>query len=233
MASQSRIITKGATSQSVNIIAYTTATGARATITSASAGLALWYRRQGAAKVAISASDLSTLADAFSAGGLLVIADGDHRLDVADAAFATGVNQVEIGGSATGITIESVCVQLTSVDLQDATRGGMTALPNANAAASGGLMINGANTGAVSFSSTVTMTGALVLTGGVTWSIDSLNIDKHFKSLLAVTAGKVTVTDNGDGTSTYVFKQQDGATTELSVTTNNSTSARTATATPA
>lgn len=126
----SRTITKGATSQSVELRAVTTATGTPVTITSATAGLALWYRRGGTGlKVAITASDLALLSTAWADGGLLLIGDGVHRLDVADAAFATGAPNVTIGGSATGINIEPCDVQLTSLDLQ-------TALPSNFASAS-------------------------------------------------------------------------------------------------
>jgi hypothetical protein len=47
--------------------------------------------------------------------------------------------------------------------------------------------------------------------------IDGLTADKVFTALLATAAGKVTVTDNGDGTSTAVFKKQNGTNTALTV----------------
>lgn len=141
--SHTRIIAKGATSQSVILRAKTTATGVPVTITSATAGIALWYRRGLAAKVALAVSDLALLTTAWTASGLLLIADGVHRLDVADAAFATGVDEVTIGGSATGIDIEPCIVQLTGVDLQNTVRAGLTALPNAAAGANTGLPVVG------------------------------------------------------------------------------------------
>jgi len=97
----------GLADQSVQIAAWTTATGAPVTITEATAGLALWYRRGVAgAKVAITADDLATLETAHADGGLLVIAGAEHRLDLPDAAIAAGVLTVSWGGSATGITID-------------------------------------------------------------------------------------------------------------------------------
>jgi hypothetical protein len=133
---------------------------------------------------------------------------------VADAAFATGADQVEIGGSATNITIESVCVQLTAVDLQDAVRGAMTALPNAAAGANNGLPLGDA-------SGRVTIIPA-----------DGISDVVIRKMLLAIMAGKISPVDNGNGTHTYAFKAQDGSTTVLSVTVNDTTAARTATGTP-
>lgn len=97
----------GLADQSVTIAAWTTATGAPVTITEATAGLALWYRRGVAgAKVAITADDLATLETAHADGGLLVIEGAEHRLDLPDAACAAGVLTVSWGGSATGITID-------------------------------------------------------------------------------------------------------------------------------
>lgn len=97
----------GLADQSVSFAAWTTATGAPVTVTSATAGLSLWYRRGVAgAKVAISPGDLSALTDAHSDGKLLVIEGAMHRLDLPDAATVAGVLTVEWGGTATGITID-------------------------------------------------------------------------------------------------------------------------------
>lgn len=97
----------GLADQSVNFAAWTTATGAPVTITSATAGLSLWYRRGVAgAKVAITPSDLATLETAHADGGILVIEGAEHRLDLPDAACAAGALSVSWGGTATGITID-------------------------------------------------------------------------------------------------------------------------------
>jgi hypothetical protein len=61
-------------------------------------------------------------------------------------------------------------------------------------------------------------------------SIDGLDPEKVLAAVLATAAGKVTVTDNGDGTYTAVFKRQDGTTTALSVTYNPATGTRAVTA---
>ena len=93
--------------QSVSFAAYTTATGAAVTVTSATGGLSLWYRRGVAgAKTAISPSDLATLETAHAEGGILVIEGAEHRLDLPDAAIAAGPLTIEWGGTATGITID-------------------------------------------------------------------------------------------------------------------------------
>lgn len=68
-------------------------------------GIALWYRRQGAAKVAITPVALTALTDAHSDGGIEHIDDGYYRLDLPDAALATGAEHVDIGGTVTGMIV--------------------------------------------------------------------------------------------------------------------------------
>ena len=83
-------------------------------VTSATPGLALWYRRAGGAKTAVSISDLSALTDAHADGGLLHVDDGYYRLDLPDAAVASGADEVLIGGVATGMVVLGEKIQLTS-----------------------------------------------------------------------------------------------------------------------
>lgn len=106
-------IVAGSADQSVAFAAWN-ADGTPATITSATAGLALWYRRGSTgAKTAITPSDLATLATAHADGGILVIAGQEHRLDLPDAAVAAGVDHVQWGGEATDITIDGGQANLT------------------------------------------------------------------------------------------------------------------------
>jgi hypothetical protein len=110
----------GLADQSVQFAAWTTATGAPVTVTSATAGLSLWYRRGVAgAKTAISPSDLATLETAHADGGILVIEGAEHRLDLPDAAIAAGVDSVSWGGSATGITIDGGAANLRTPQTGD------------------------------------------------------------------------------------------------------------------
>lgn len=68
-------------------------------------GIAIWYRRQGATKTSITLAALSALTDAHSDGGLEHIDDGYYRLDLPDAALATGAEHVDVGGTVTGMTV--------------------------------------------------------------------------------------------------------------------------------
>ncbi len=140
------IITKGSTDRSVSLRIIDSTDGTPETgVVYNTSGIDLWYRREGAAKTSITEATLSALTDAHSDGGFLHVGDGVYRLDLPDAAFASGANYVDVGGTVTGMIVIGGRVKLVGVNLEDAVRGGMTALPNANAAANGGLPTVDAN----------------------------------------------------------------------------------------
>lgn len=85
------------------------------------ATVTLWYRREGAAKVAITTVALAALTTAYTSGGFLHIDDGEYRLDVPDLGFATGVNGVVIGGAVTGGVVFGGLVKLVDYDPESAT----------------------------------------------------------------------------------------------------------------
>lgn len=143
------IVKKGATDRAVTLRIVDSTDGTPETgVVFNTAGIDLWYRREGAAKVSITEATLSALTDAHTDGGFLHIGDGCYRLDLPDAAFATGANFVDIGGTVTGMVVIGGRVRLIGADLEDAVRLGLTALPNAAAGANGGLPLGDA-TGAV------------------------------------------------------------------------------------
>lgn len=141
-----RPIKHGATDQSVVIRIVDSADGTPETgVTSATSGLSLSYRREGAAVVALTAlNDLATLATAHTDGGLLHIGNGYYRVDPQDAAWASGATGVMVFGGATGMVVIAAYHPLVAVDFADAVRFGLTALPNAAADAAGGLPISDA-----------------------------------------------------------------------------------------
>jgi len=70
---------------------------------------------------------------------------GDYELHLHNDLLATGADVVYVSlGGASNMAEMRIEIQLTSVNLNDATRGGMTALPNADADAGGGLPISDA-----------------------------------------------------------------------------------------
>jgi hypothetical protein len=148
-----RPILKGSTDQSVVIRIVDSGDGTPETgVVFNTAGIDLWYRREGAVKTSITEATLSALNDAHSDGGVLHIGDGYYRLDLPDAAVATGANGVTVGGTVTGMVVIGCYVPLTNIDFY-LTPG-----------AAGGLLIAGTN-------APVTITGSgnaltLTSTGG-------------------------------------------------------------------
>lgn len=136
---------------------------------------------------------------------------GLYEVQLADARFAVSsakLMHVTFTGAASLLN-KDVTIQLTSTDVDDAVRYGMTSLPNANAAASGGLWILGSNntaavtigalttgaiacttitaSGAVAFQSTFTVTTSTAL-GAISGSTLTLSGAVTFQSTFVVTA---------------------------------------------
>jgi hypothetical protein len=138
-----RNIKKGSTDQSVVIRIIDSTTGLPETaVEHDTSGIDLWYRREGATKTSITEAALAALDSAHSDGGIEHIGDGYYRLDLPDAAVASGANGVMVGGAVTGMIVIGVYVALVDYDPYDSVRAGLTALPNANADAAGGLPIS-------------------------------------------------------------------------------------------
>jgi hypothetical protein len=122
-------VKKGTANQGIEVLILDISTGLPIAVDASEAGLAFWYRRDGGAKVALTAvSDLAAVNSAFSAGGIKHIGDGVHRLDVDDGAFAVGSNRVTIGGGGTDVIVVPELVQLVSYDPNDAASLGLTHL---------------------------------------------------------------------------------------------------------
>jgi hypothetical protein len=193
------IVTKGSTSRSValDIIDSTDGTPETGVVFNTS-GIDLWYRREGAVRTAITEATLAALTTAWSSGGFLHVSDGAYRLDVPDAAFATSANYVDIGGTVTGMVVICQRVRLVDYSLEDSVRMGLMALPNAAAAASGGLLISGSNSGtttlgALTITGATTHTGATIHTGNVSMAA-GLNVTQSTSNTPALV-----VTGNGTG----------------------------------
>lgn len=158
-----RPIVKGSTDQSVVIRIVDSTDGTPETgVVYNTSGIDLWYRRELEAKTSITEATLAALTTAHADGGFLHIGDGYYRLDLPDAAVATGANGCMVGGTVTGMVVIGCYIPLCDVSPYDAVRGGMTALPNANAGANGGLPLGNAS-GAVTLAS-ATHTGAVIPT---------------------------------------------------------------------
>lgn len=113
------IVTKGSTDRSVVLRIIDETTGIPETgVVYNTSGIALWYRREGAAKTDITEATLAALTTAHADGGFLHIADGEYRLDAPDAAFATGANYVDFGGAVTGMIVIGGRVRLIDASLE-------------------------------------------------------------------------------------------------------------------
>lgn len=84
-------------------------------VTSATSGIDLQYRREGAVSTAITESDLTNLNDAHSDGGMKHIGNGYYRLDLPDAACAAGAAGVLVHGTVTGMVVVGAYINLTQV----------------------------------------------------------------------------------------------------------------------
>jgi hypothetical protein len=112
---------------------------------------------------------------------------GWYQLCPPNAALASGAKSVALLlKGATNMAPLPIEVQLTAVDFTDAVRAGMTALPNATAGASGGLHINGSNSGTTTYAA-MTVTGSLTISDGLLVSRSTSN------------SSAITATGNGTG----------------------------------
>jgi len=140
-----RPIKKGTTDVSIVIRIIDSSDGTPETgVEHDTSGIDLWYRREGATKTSITEAVLGSLDASHSDGGIEHIGDGYYRLDLPDAAVASGVNGVMVGGAVTGMIVIGCYIPLVDYDPYDSVRMGMTALPNAAADAAGGLPISDA-----------------------------------------------------------------------------------------
>ena len=141
-----RLITKGTTDVSDYIYIQDSADGSAETGITVT-GLDMQYVRDNTAptaKVDATSGSLTAHSDNTIIEVDATDQPGLYKVDWPDAAFATGVDHVVCTVSGTGFAPVHREFILTSVDLFDAVRGGMTALPNAAADAAGGLPVSDA-----------------------------------------------------------------------------------------
>lgn len=121
-AQEVRTILKGATDQSTYIRIVDSADGTPETgVTSATSGIDLEYVRNRATATDLTESDLAAVDSAHSDGGIKHIGNGVYRVDLPDAAVATGADAVLVTGTVTDMVVIPARIQLSGFDLQDAT----------------------------------------------------------------------------------------------------------------
>lgn len=80
-------------------------------------GIDIQYRRDGATSTSITEATLADASAAHSDGGFVHIGNGYYRVDLPDAAVATGVNGVLVHGTVTGMIVIGTYVPLVKVDM--------------------------------------------------------------------------------------------------------------------
>lgn len=150
-------LVKGATSVQVAIfIRDTSQTDGRGLTGLAfnSGSLTAYYWRPGGTATSITLATLANAQAAWSSGGFVAVdgtnMPGLYRLDIPNAVLASGVDTcyVMLKG-ATNMEVVTIEIQLTSMNLNDAMRGGMASLPNAAAEAVGGVYTRGTGAGQI------------------------------------------------------------------------------------
>ncbi len=136
-------VAAGATSQQLQVRAIVQSTGAPDTaLAYNTSGLSCNYQRPGGSSTSITLAT-QTVTGAYSSGGFVHIANGWYRLDVPDAALATGVPSVLVTCAATGDTFVDGRVGLSPAvnvsSWNSVALGTTNPLPNAAAGATGGL----------------------------------------------------------------------------------------------
>lgn len=156
-----RKLTNGLTSVTLPVFVKDTNGSALGNLTYNSSGLWAAYRRQGQTSWTSIPLVTTTLGN-WTSGGF--VADGNvtglYELQVPDAAVAAGARwcAVVLAGAAT----MKPClndIEIDQVNYQDAVRFGLSALPNANASTSGGLITSGNGTGQITLSSGAVVVG--------------------------------------------------------------------------
>jgi hypothetical protein len=108
-----RPIQHGSADQSVIIRIIDSTDGTPETgVTSATGGLDLEYVRDRSTVTNLTETDLAAVDSAHSDGGMIHLGNGYYRIDVPDAAFASGVSGVLISGTATGMVVIACYVPL-------------------------------------------------------------------------------------------------------------------------
>lgn len=149
-------ILAGAASQTVNVFIRNSGSSTGAGLTGLvfnSAGLTAYYALPKAAAVQITLATLAAVTSSYSSGGFKEIdatnMPGWYRFDIPDAALASGrYVDIHFQGAASMAPCP-VEIELTAWNNQDAVRGGLSAMPNAAAGASGGLPLSADSSGRV------------------------------------------------------------------------------------
>ena len=188
-----RKIQAGTTSLSLPVVVYdnTSTTGAGLSgLTHTTSGLVLEYRRQGQSswtQLGVGTGLVSKTLGTYVSGGIVASGSraGRYEIDIPNDAIAAGARMVELclRGAANMHPVD-IEIELDAVNYQDATRFGLTALPNVAQGSSGALATGNAS-GQVTVATLTSgaiqsfwdaLTSGLLTAGSIgKWIIDNLN----------------------------------------------------------
>jgi hypothetical protein len=209
-----RTIKHGATDQSTVIRIIDSTTGAPEQAVE-HGDITLWYRREGGSVTSITPAARAAANSAHADGGIEHLDDGYYRVDLPDAACATGAAGVVVGGSVASMIVQGSYHPLSAFILDDgstpadvatatmekviATHSGVSGslaerlsrLPNVASGANGGLPLQGgavpnATAGANGGLPTGNASGQVVVSGFANNAITTLSIADG-----AITAAKL------------------------------------------
>ena len=138
-------------------------------------GIDLEYRREGAASTDITEATLAALTTAHTDGGFLHIGNGYYRLDLPDAACASGATGVLVHGTVTGMVVIGCYIQLVAYDPFDTVRLGLTAMPNVASGSAGAIVTSGTGTAQLSVSSGLVTLAGVTHTNAVIPTVSTVN----------------------------------------------------------
>lgn len=209
-------IKAGSASQSINIFIQDSSSTTGAGLTGLvfnTASLVAYYALPKAAAVQITLATLAAITTAYSSGGFKEIdatnMPGFYRLDLPDAAIASGRFVSVMLKGATNMAPIPIEIELTAWDNQDTVRGGLTALPNAAAEAAGGLYTRGSGAGQINQPANgqvdinvVKLLGTAWLTPAVagTPDVNTKTLTANAITATAINADAITAAKVADGT---------------------------------
>jgi hypothetical protein len=188
-------------------------------------GIDIEYRREGAASTDITEATLAGLTTAHTDGGFLHIGNGYYRVDLPDAACASGVSGVLVHGTVTGMIVIGCYIQLSAQMNANVTQYLGNAVPAADTAGYPKVTIkNGTGTGELALTSgNVALTSAgntavvTELMGTTTENNGSLTFKTLMRVLTAVLAGRVAISG-----STVTFSTPNNGKVRATVVTDSS-----------
>lgn len=215
-----RIIKKGATSQSLELMIYDSTSGLPLTgLAYNTATLTADYALVGGSRTTITLATLAAANSAYSSGGFKEIdaanMPGLYRFDPPNAAL-TGADSVAIilkgGGNMSQVSEQ---IQLIGVDLQDTVRAGMTSLPNAAAEAAGGLFTRGTGAGQINQPANGRIVTVADITAIWAYVVEGTHTAVEYMRLMASSLFAILA---GGGTTTVTVRDVDNTKTRITAT---------------